>query len=126
MSLNIDIVGDSMINGVTPVELSSKSEHRSQIKTYGGAISEDIVNHIRPTLIRKTDVIAIHIGTISITNDNFSILQINLNKIRKLVTVLSSSTKIVLSSIILCHDKSNINVKVNRGNKIMKQFCKAN
>ena len=126
MSLNIDIVGDSMINGVTPVGLSSKFEHKFQIKTYGGAISEDIVNHIRPTLIRKTDVIAISIGTIFITNDNFSILQINLNKIRKLVTELSPSTKIVLSSIILRHDKSNINVKVNCGNKIMKQFCKAN
>ena len=37
----------------------------------------------------------------------------------------SSSTKIVLSSIILSHDKSNINVTVNRENEIIKQFCKA-
>ena len=54
-----------------------------------------------------------------------SSLQTNLGKICKLVTELSS-IKIVLSSIILCHDKNNTKVKVNCGNEILKQFCKTN
>ena len=83
-----------------------------------------LVDHIRPTLRRKPDVIAIHIGTNDITNDDCSSLHFNLNKIRELVIELSPSTKIVLSFIILRHEKSNINVKVNRGNEIIKQFCK--
>ena len=38
--LNIEIVGNSMINdGINPVGLSSKCKHRFRIKPYGGAIS---------------------------------------------------------------------------------------
>ena len=124
--LNIEIVGDLMIYGITRIGLSSKCRYKFRIKPYGGAVSEDLVDHIRPTLRRKPDVIVIHIGTNDITNDNCSSLQINPNKIRELVTELSQSTKIVLSSIILRHDKSNINVTVNRENEIIKQFCKTN
>ena len=69
--LNIEIVGDSMINGITSVGLSSKCNHQFQIKTYRGAIPEDLVNHICPTLRRKPDMTAIHIGTNNITNNDF-------------------------------------------------------
>ena len=89
--LNIEVVGDLMING-----LSSKYKHKFRIKPYGGEISEDFVNNIRPTLRRKPDVIAIHIGTNNITNDDCSSLQININKVLELVIELSPSTKIVL------------------------------
>ena len=87
--LNIKIVGDSMINGITPVVWNSKCKHRFEIKTYGGAISEDLVDHICPTLSRKSNVIAIHVGTNDITNDDCFSLQINLSKICDLVTELS-------------------------------------
>ena len=89
--LNIEIVDDLMING-----LSSKYKHKFRIKPYGGEISEDFVKNIFPTVRRKPDVIAIHIGTNNITNDDFSSRQININKVRKLVIELSPSTKIVL------------------------------
>ena len=56
--LNIEIVGDLMINGITPVGLSSKCKNKFRIKPYGGEISEDFVDNIRPTLRRKPDVIA--------------------------------------------------------------------
>ena len=120
--LNVEIVEDSMIKGITPVGLSSKCKHRFRIKVH--AISEDLVDHIHPTLRIKAEKIAIHIGTNDIKNDDCSSLQINLSKIRKLVTELSPSTKIVQSPIILRHDKSNI--KVKRGNGIIKQFCRTN
>ena len=121
--LKIEIVGHSMISGITPVGLSSKCRNRFWMKPYGGLISKDLVNHISPTLGRKPDIIAIHIGTSDITNDDCSNLQMNVNAI---VFELSPSTKIVLFSIILHHDKNNINVKVNHRKKIMKQFCKTN
>ena len=70
--------------------------------------------------------IPIHISTNDITNDDCSSLQTNLGKIRVLVIELSTLTKKALSSINLRHGKSNINVKVNRGNEIIKQLCKAN
>ena len=124
--LSIEVVGDSIINGITPVRLSSKRKHRLRIKPYGGAVSEELVDHIRPTLRRTPDVIAIHIGTNNITNDACSSIQINLGKVRELATEPSPSSKIVLSYIILRNDKTNINVKVNRENEIIKQFCITN
>ena len=105
-----------MITRATPVGLSRKYKNRFRIKSYGGEISEDLVDHIRPTLRRKPGVILTHIGTNAITNDNCSSLQRNLNKICKVVTELSPSTRIVLSTIILRHDKNKINGKVKRGN----------
>ena len=109
------------INGLT-----SKCKHRFRIQPYGGAISENLVDHIRPTLRGTSDIIAIHIGTNDITNDDCSSLQIKLGKIRELVTELSPWSKVVLSFIILSHDKTNINVKANRENEIIKQFSKTN
>ena len=49
-----------MINGITPVGLSCKCKQKFRIKPYGGAISEDLVDHIHPTLRRKAGVIAVH------------------------------------------------------------------
>ena len=113
--LTIEVVGDSIINGITPVRLSSKRKHRFRIKPYGGAVSEELVDHIRPTLRRTPDVIAIHIGTNNITNDACSSIQINLGKVSELATEPSPSSKIVLSYIILQND-----------NEIIKQFCITN
>ena len=84
------------------------------------------VDHIHPTLRGRPDAIATHNGTNDIANDDCSSLQINLIKICELVTELSLSTKILLSSIILRPDKSNINVKVDHGNEIIEQFRKTN
>ena len=72
--LNIEIVGDSMINGITPTGLSSKCKNRFRIKPYEGAISEDLVDHICSVLRRKPDVIAMHIGTNDMTNNDCSSL----------------------------------------------------
>ena len=79
--LKIEIVGDSMISGKTLVGLTKKCKYRFQIKSYGGAISQDLVDHIHLTLRRKPDLISVHIGTNDIANDDCSSLQINLNKI---------------------------------------------
>ena len=110
-----------MINGLTPVELSSKCKHKLWIKLHGREISEYLVNNIRPTLRRKPDIIAMHIGTNNIKNDNCSTIQIYLNKTHDLVIELSPSMKIALS---LRHGKNNIDVKINRRNEIIKQFRK--
>ena len=120
--LSTEIVGDLIINGITHVDLSSKCKYKFQIKPYGGQISEDFVNNIRLTLRRKPVVIAIHLGTNGITNDDCSSLQINITK-----SVVSYRTiSINEYRRTLRHDKSNINVKINRRNEIIQQFCKTN
>ena len=78
--LNIEIAGNLIINGITHVGLSSKCKYKFQIKPYGGEISEDFGNKIRLTLRRKPGVIAIHLDTNGITNDDCSSLHINITK----------------------------------------------
>ena len=68
-----------MINGITPVGLSSKCKNRIRIKPYAGTISEDLVDHIRSAPRRKPEVIVMHTGANEITNDYCSSPQINLN-----------------------------------------------
>ena len=87
--LHIDIVGDLIINGISPAGLSSKLKHKFRIKPYEGEITEDLFDNNRTTLKRKPDVIAIDIGANDITNDDCSSLQINLNKMRELANELS-------------------------------------
>ena len=41
LKLNIEIVGNLMINGIAPVGLSSKCKLKFRIKLYGGGICED-------------------------------------------------------------------------------------
>ena len=55
-------MGYSVIIGINPIGLSSKRKNISRIKPYGGAMSEDLVDRIPPTLRRKPDVIVIQIG----------------------------------------------------------------
>ena len=114
-----------MINEITPVELNSKCKRRLEIKPYGGATSEDFVDHICPTLRRKPDVIAIHIGTNDITNADCSSLQTNLGKIR-----VSYRTIFVNKNRPIFHHsmswQEQYQCKANRGNEITKQFCKIN
>ena len=57
LKLTIEIVGDSVINGITPAGLSSEREHKVRIKPYEGAISVALVDHIHPNLRRKSTLL---------------------------------------------------------------------
>ena len=124
--LNIEIVGDSMINGITPVGLRDNCENRFRIKPYRQAISEKPLQSHTPRTQKKTKRYSNAYWYKWQHKRRFSNFQYNLNKICRLFTELEQSTKIVLYSNIPRHDQRRINVEENSGNKINRQLCKTN
>ena len=98
----ITIVGDSMLNGIVDRGLSSR-EHKVWVKNHPGANTEDILDHLKPTLRRKPELVIIHSGTNDITDDKDTILF--LDKAIDLVQKDSPNTEVAISLPIMRKDK---------------------
>ena len=68
--IRVEILGDSMLNGVQEKELNKNADINIKIRKYPGASSTDILDHIRPSLRKEPDQIIIHAGTNDLTNDH--------------------------------------------------------
>ena len=77
MSANsVIIVGDSIVKYLTGSEISKKNYIK--IKANPDVTTEDIFDYIKPSILKKLDVLLVHLGTNELTNG------INtMNKIRK-------------------------------------------
>ena len=77
----IMIVGDSMIKNVNRREVSR--DDPVKIRCHLGATTDDIIDYVRPTARKKSDMIIIHTGTNDIQN------KVNtLQKVRKVITTI--------------------------------------
>ena len=56
------VPSDSMLCHQKP-DILSKSDNKVSVKFYLGATTEDIMDHFRPVMRKKPDVIIIHTGT---------------------------------------------------------------
>ena len=75
------IVGDSMIKHVNGREVSR--DDSVKIRCHPGATTDDIIDYVRPTARRKSDMIIIHTGTNNIHN------KVNTpQKVRKIITTI--------------------------------------
>ena len=98
------IVGDSMINHVNGCEVSR--DNSVKIRYHSGVITDYIIDYIRPTPRRKSDMIIIHTGTNRIQN------KINmLQKVRKVNTAIkeidvNNGVKIIFSRVIHRDDQN--------------------
>ena len=77
------IFGDSMIKHVNGGEVSTNDSVK--IGCHLGATTDEIIDYVRPTALKKTDMIIIHTGT----NDIQNIVNI-LQKVRKFITTIKS------------------------------------
>ena len=68
--MRVEILSDSMINGVQGKGLNKNADTSIKIRKYPGASSTDILDHIRPTLRKEPDQIRIHAGTNDLTNNH--------------------------------------------------------
>ena len=68
--IRVEILGDSMLNGVQEKGLNKNADINIKIRKYPGASSTDILDHIRPTLRKEPDQIRIHAGTNDLTNNH--------------------------------------------------------
>ena len=79
----IMIFGDSMIKHVNGREVSR--DDSVKIGCHLGATTDEIIDYVRPTALKKPDMLIIHIGT----NDIQNIVNI-LQKVRKVITTIKS------------------------------------
>ena len=92
------IIGDSLIKYVNGQEASRNDSVK--VRSHPGAISDDFIDYVRPTVRKKPNLIIIHSGTNDIQN-NVNTLQ----KIKKVIFSIKKydtddKIKIALSSII--------------------------
>ena len=118
----IEVIGDSLLNGIDESRLSSKGNVK--VRNYPGATTEDLKDHANPTIRKNVDLIIIHAGTNDITrkSDTIPNLQAIVNRIKKK----SSNTKIAISSLITRKDRRNIENEVVKLNNELKAFCDEN
>lgn len=65
---NVFIVGDSLLNGINENGMK-KLNHNVKVRNHPGATTEDIIDHIKPILRKKPDLLIVHSGTNDLTNE---------------------------------------------------------
>ena len=120
--LSIEIVGDSMLNNINSRGISKT--HKINVLNVSGLKSDDIRDHLNPSIRRKPDAIICHVGTNDIAEniDTAKNLQEVINKIKKK----SAHTRIGISSIFTRTDIPNIGEKVQALNAKLKTLCDDN
>ena len=116
------IVGDSMLNNINSRGISKT--HKINVLNVSGLKSDDIRDHLNPSIRRKPDAIICHVGTNDIAEniDTAKNLQEVINKIKKK----SAHTRIGISSIFTRTDIPNIGEKVQALNAKLKTLCDDN
>ena len=119
---NIIIVGDSIINNIDTKGLGRN--HNIKVHSYGGATTRDMVDHIKPSLRSKPDVIIIHAGTNDLTKEEKTI--INLQNIVDDVKSSSPKTEVVISLATTRSDRNGMELKVKNLNEKLEKFANNN
>ena len=92
------------------------------VRANPGATTRDILDHIKPALRKKPDVVIIHCGTNDLTSQEKTIE--NMRELVSLAKAESPDTELVISSIITRRDKPGLQQKVNELNTEIKDFCR--
>ena len=117
------IIGDSIIKHVNGREVSRNDSVK--VRSHPGAITDDFIDYVRPTVRKKPNLIILHGGTNDIQN-NVNTLQ----KIRKVISSIKEydtddNIKIALSSIIH-RSEHDFEDKINETNRKLENLCKGN
>ena len=97
--MHVEILGDSMLNGVQEKGLNKNADINIKIRKYPDVSSTDILDHIRPSLRKERHQIIIHAGTNDLSNDHNYLNKVK--KIVKMVREICKNTKLCFSSLIV-------------------------
>ena len=106
-----------MLNGIT--EHGLDKQHRMEVKAHPGATSQDILDHIKPTVRRNPDVLIIHAATNDITNDVKTV-----QCFKEIAETEAPATKLVISLPVIRDDGGGRKEKIIALNAELKEFCK--
>ena len=120
--IRVEILGDSILNGIEEKRLNKNVNITIKIRKYPGASSTDILDHIKPILRIEPDQILIHAGTNDLTNDHNYLN--NVKKIVKMVRETCKNTELCFSSLICRSNLTDIVKKVKKTNTHRQNYCK--
>ena len=104
----VAIIGDSILNGIDQCGLSNES-FKVRVKNHPGVTTEDICDHLKPEIRKKSDVVIIHTATNDLTN-NSKLLE-NYKRMADLVRSKLPNCKLALSNLITRKDKNKTDKK---------------
>ena len=117
---NVIVCGDSMVNGIESNGISSK-EYKAIIRSFSGSTSKDFIDYVKPLVLKKPDVLVIHVGTNDLTKNVNNTIE-NIQQIVNHVREISEKTKVVLSNICYREDRSDLNGIRNKVNTDLKKL----
>ena len=120
---NVFVCGDSIVNGIDGLGLSSK-QVKTTVRCFPGSTTDDFIDFIKPIANKKPDIIILHVGTNDLTrkSDTISNLVVLLNDIKSI----SQNTKLAVSSLCIRKDRKHLEKEVDTLNREIEVFCKAN
>ena len=118
----IFLVGDSILNGINENGISNT--HHVSVRRCPGDSSKDLVDHVKPIIRKKPDLILVHFGTNDVTNgiNTDEEMQKAIDHMRKE----SPETDIVISLCTRRNDKPGLNNKVTKCNETLIEICARN
>ena len=119
---NVFIVGDSLLNGINENGMK-KLNHNVKVRNHPGATTEDIIDHIKPILRKKPDLLIVHSGTNDLTNEKVDTTEC-LENINRYIKKTSPNTTLVVSKLIKRKDKPGIDKNLNDLNESIERSCK--
>ena len=121
---NVFIVGDSMLNALEEKRLSN-NKNFVKVKNHPGATSQDIIDHLRPIIRKKPDMIIVHAGTNDLTS-NINYLHNVKAMVKEIQQDNNMETEIVFSSLFRRYDMKDGVKLVDDVNIRLKNYCHQN
>ena len=117
----LTIIGDSLINGILPSWFDKCENIKVKVKPFGGSTTEDMLDHVRPILKRKPDMLIFHVGTNDLTNKIDTIE--NLEKLVTQVKDANANIQIAISYVLTRADRRGFDGKIKKLNAKLSKFC---
>ena len=119
------VLGDSIINGIEEKGLSLN--HFVKVRKDPGDNTEDMIDHVKPIIRKKPDMIIVHFGTNDIMGDiTAGKANKNTQKIIDMVKVESPDADIAVSLCTVRKDKQGFAKKVDSHNAILREVATRN
>ena len=121
----ITIIGDSTIKDIQSHKMKRrlKPNEKLYVKSFSGAIIEDMVDYVRPTMRRSPDLVVLHAGTNNLRESDKSAKDISSDIMKLVLEMKFDNNDVMVSSITARADDVHLYHKSLDVNKRLKEDC---
>ena len=123
----VAVVGDSMIKRMSSYDIKKRTTTASTfVRPFSGAKIEEMLDYLQPVLRRGPDVIVLHVGTNDLNEGHFTSEEDVIERLDELIKYLQECGVIVIVSFVICRRDDYINLRVQKFNKLLFDYCAQN